>query len=67
MAESAARRVRVDGVPFDVPVRAFGSRMAPVDRQTSELFAATHGAAITRAAGSLGADTQAASPRANAG
>jgi hypothetical protein len=50
-AEDAVRRVCVDGVSIDVPVRAFGARMGLVDRRKGELLAATPGAAIRRVAG----------------
>jgi hypothetical protein len=49
MPEDAIRRVRVDGVSFDLPVSAFGARLALVDRQMSQLVAATPGEAIVRA------------------
>lgn len=62
MAEDTVRRVRVDGVPFDVPVRALGARMALIDRQTGQLVTATRGAAIARAA-----DARAAPPGTRAG
>jgi hypothetical protein len=47
--EDARRRVRVDGVAFDVPVRAFGARLALVDRQVSVVLATTPGEEIVRA------------------
>jgi hypothetical protein len=49
-AEDAVRRVCVDGLSLDVPVRAFGARMGLVDRRNGELIAATAGAAVSRAA-----------------
>jgi hypothetical protein len=50
-AEDAVRRVRVDGVSLDVPVRAFGARMGLVDRRNGELLVATSGAVIRPASG----------------
>jgi hypothetical protein len=49
MAEDATRRVRVDGVAFDLPVPAFGARLGLVDRQMSQLVVATPGEPIVRA------------------
>jgi hypothetical protein len=47
--EDARRRVRVDGVAFDVPVRALGGRLALVDRQLSQVLVATPGEPLVRA------------------
>lgn len=47
-AEDTRRVVHVDGVAFEVPVRAFGARMAVVDRSTGKLAAATPGEPIQR-------------------
>jgi hypothetical protein len=44
--EDTRRRVHVDSAVFDVPVRAYGARMAVVDRQTGKLVAATPGGPI---------------------
>jgi hypothetical protein len=47
-AEDARRRVAVDGVPFDIPVRAHGARMVLVERGSAKLLAATTGPDVQR-------------------
>jgi hypothetical protein len=44
--EDAQRSVQVDGVGFDVAVRAHGARMALLERGTGKLLAITPGAAL---------------------
>jgi hypothetical protein len=46
--EDARRRIHVDGSAFEVPVRAYGSRMAVIERSSGKLLAATGGEPITR-------------------
>jgi hypothetical protein len=46
--ENARRRARVDGVAFDIPVRAFGARLALVDRQENQVVTATPGEDLIR-------------------
>ncbi len=47
--EDARRQVRVDGTLFELPVRAYGARMALIDRRERTVLASTPGEAITRA------------------
>lgn len=48
-AEPASRRVVVDGRTFGVPVRAFGARLALIDRASGDVVVATPGESVTRA------------------
>jgi hypothetical protein len=47
--EDARRQLRVDGALFELPVRAYGARMALIDRRERTVLAATPGEPITRA------------------
>jgi hypothetical protein len=42
-AADAVRRVSVDGVSVDIPVRAFGARLAVIARRGARLVTATPG------------------------
>ena len=46
--DEAQRRVVVDERAFEVPVRAYGARLALIERETGRIRAATPGGAITR-------------------
>ncbi len=48
-AEPASRRIIVDGRAYAVPVRAYGARLALVDRATGDVVVTTPGEAVTRA------------------
>ena len=45
-AAAARRALTIEGVRYEVPVAAGGSRLALFERQTGRLLAATAGAAI---------------------
>ena len=47
-ADEAVRRVSVDGMPVEVPVRACGARLALVQRNRGEVLAETPGAPIRK-------------------
>ncbi len=48
MPENALRRVHVGSMAFDVPVPAYGARMALVERSSGKLLAATPGESLRR-------------------
>jgi hypothetical protein len=47
-AEDAVRRVAVDGLPLEVPVKAYGARLALIGRGDGDVLAATPGAPLRR-------------------